>query len=259
MCDGVEEFLRKRAKKKERVAQSPQQPTAAPVASATVTQAESSGADETGSVPPKGVSEGESAASGRSGSAHTSTSPRRVATSAKKMKRQATGDKADDDDIGIKRLTRTQVRTVEQAFGLETGGTLNERERRAKGVLKARRAELKAAGNGNIGDEAVDRHQMQLACTTLVKLPKVCGMSGEQYLTEWRKLKKPDFDEEFGSLEDGIGWLVGVMQCKTRAAAIGTSAGGVRQVPARWTRTETMLASCSSPAMSATYLASASA
>ena len=118
---------------------------------------------------------------------------------------------------------------MEKGFQLETGGTLKERERRAADFLKSKRAELKAAKNGNISDEAVDRGQMQLACATLVKLAKVCGMSGAQYLTAWRKLKKRDLDEEFDSMEDGIGWLVGVLQCKTRAAAIGTSAGGARQ------------------------------
>ena len=144
-------------------------------------------------------------------------------------KAQKKGDMADDADIGIGRLTPKQVLTVEKGFQLETGGTLKERERRAADFLKSKRAELKAAKNGNISDEAVDRGLMQLVCATLVKLPNVCGMSGERYLTEWRKLMKRDLDEEFDSLEDGIGWLIGVLQCKTRAAAIGTSAGGARQ------------------------------
>ena len=136
---------------------------------------------------------------------------------------------ADDADIDPSRLTSEQVKTVEDAFGVPFKGTSEERAARASEVLKKTRAQLKKEKHGNISDHAAQRGNMQQACAKLRSLPKIGEMSGAQWLQQWRKLSKEGLDDEFTSMEHGQGWLVGVLQCATRKAAIGTSAGGARR------------------------------
>ena len=136
---------------------------------------------------------------------------------------------ADDADIDPSRLSSEQVKTAEGAFGLSSDGTFEERAARASEVLKKTRAELKKENHGNISDHAVQRGNMEQACATLRSLPKIGEMSGPQWVQRWRKQKGEGLDDEFTSMKHGQGWLVGVLQCATRKAAIGTSAGGARK------------------------------
>tara|TARA_B100000795_G_C22731922_1_gene411713 strand:+ start:317 stop:976 length:660 start_codon:yes stop_codon:yes gene_type:complete len=136
---------------------------------------------------------------------------------------------ADDADIDPSRLTLAQVLTVEGELGVPSDGTFKERAARASAVLKKTRAELKEENHGDISDHAAQRENMQKACATLFSLSKIGEMSGPQWRKRWRKLKKKRLDEEFTSMDDGQGWLVGILQCPTRKAAIGTSSGGARR------------------------------
>ena len=131
-------------------------------------------------------------------------------------------------DIDVSRLTPRQVSTIEDQFELRSDGSPKEREERAAAFLKDERAMLKKEKHGDVSDDAVDRVKMQLACATLANLQEVGDMTGVEWCTNWRELKKEKLDAEFASAEDGIGWLVGALQCETRRAAIGTSAGGAR-------------------------------
>ena len=136
---------------------------------------------------------------------------------------------ADDADIDPSRLSSEQVKTVEGAFRVSSDGTVKERAARASEILKKTRAQLKEENHGKISEHAVERENMQQACATLRSLSAIGEMSGLEWTQRWRKLSKNGLDDEFASMEHGQGWLVGVLQCKTRKAAIGTSAGGARR------------------------------
>ena len=136
---------------------------------------------------------------------------------------------ADDADIDPSQLSPEQVTTVEGAFGVSSDGTVEERAARASAVLKKMRAQLKEENHGKNSKHAVERENMQRACATLRSLPAIGEMSGIQWSQRWRDFKKEGLDDEFASMEHGQGWLVGVLQCKTRKAAIGTGAGGARK------------------------------
>jgi hypothetical protein len=177
----------------------------------------SSAADSSDSEWSDGEDEG--AAAGPSGTAHESKRQRRP-TKAKKTKQTLRADQ----------LNEEQVRTVETQFGLELqpNWSLEQRQERAAATVRSVRQQLRNERHGTLADGAVSRIAMQRACELLSKI-EVAGLEGASWTRRWRGKMGVAIEEKLGSMASGIGWLQGVLACKTRLAAAGGSQIGAEQ------------------------------
>jgi hypothetical protein len=158
--------------------------------------------------------EDEGAAAGPSGTAHESKRQRRP-TNAKKTKQT---------QLQADQLNEEQVRTVETAFGLELqpDWSLEQRQERASATVRSVRQQLRNEQHGTPAKGAVSRVAMQRACELLSKI-EVAGLEGASWTRRWRDMMGVAIEEKIGSMTSGIGWLHGVLACKTRLAAAGCS------------------------------------
>lgn len=95
------------------------------------------------------------------------------------------------------------------------------------------RKNLRAENNGNVSDDAVDRGRMQQANALLSGMRRVGHLSGKKWLHTWRTLSAAALGDEFNSMEEGRGWLIGVLMSKTRMAAIRRRSA-VQPLAQRW-------------------------
>ena len=136
-----------------------------------------------------------------------------------------------EHDVGIdtSRLTPKMVETIEYELCLEAkpNWSFEKRAAQAAEAVMRLRQQLREAANGNILNGAVERRLMQ-AVNVLLGEIKVGNRKAGEWLTQWRSAWGRDLGEEFDSMQEGRGWLSGILMCKTRLAATGGSAIGVK-------------------------------